>query len=494
MSDDTRKDARTKFVSLNVRYKSATVDEFIENHSHDVSKGGIFIKTNSPFATGTLLKFEIRLAADQPVIAGVGRVVWKREAAQAGGGERPAGMGVKFIKVDDSSKGVIDKLITTHSDAGDAFEGGETGDGKPPEKKDAPAAAAMGVSKPAGPAVKKTMMGLGAVSATTKPTPKPAAALSKTVPQSPIAKSEPSGGGFFPKTNSEADMPPPEERTMMKQAAELLEEALREAGGSMDEVGKIAPAKPTPAPEPIKAPEPEPEPVKAEAPQDDLPAAVEKKPAESTVAASTDDAPKAVVAVAQPEVKQDLPAKKDNEPEAAKKAPTPVTTAKPETKKEGASSTMFAAVVVVLLLAGAFGAYQMGIFGATAPAATTSATVQPSAAPTPSVTASAPPSASAAPSDSVANTAPEAGASRDAAPAITVTPTVTATVTAPVVTTHPTVTATAPTVTATVPTATATATATTKPTVTATATATATATTKPIPTTKPISTESDNPY
>ena len=463
MSDDTRKDARTKFVSLNVRYKSATVDEFIENHSHDVSKGGIFIKTNSPFATGTLLKFEIRLAADEPVIAGVGRVVWKREAAQAGGGERPAGMGVKFIKVDDSSKGVIDKLITKHADAGDAFEGGEIGDGKPPEKKDAPApAAAVGAPKPAGPAVKKTMMGLGAAGGAVKPS----AALSKTVPQSPVAKSEPSGGGFFPKTNSEADMPPPEERTMMKQAAELLEEALKEAGGSMDEVGKMAPiAKPRPAPEPIKAADREP--VKADKPHDEVP-----KPALSTIAASSDDAPKAVVAVAQPDAKKDQPAKK--EPESAKdKAPVPVLTAKSD-KKESSSSTLFVAVVVVVLLAGGFGAYQMGIFGGSTPVATTSATVQPSATPTPSVIASAPPSA--APSNSVANGTPEAG-STDAAPATTATaPTVTApivTATAPIVTAHPTVpTATTPTVTATVPTATA----------------------KPIPTTKPTATDSDNPY
>src|SRR4029077_21015612 len=97
MTQDTRKDKRAKIVSLNVRYKSATVDEFIENHSHDISKGGIFVKTPNPFAPGTLLKFEIRLAGDRSVISGVGRVVGKREPTQAGS-ERPAGMGVKFIK------------------------------------------------------------------------------------------------------------------------------------------------------------------------------------------------------------------------------------------------------------------------------------------------------------------------------------------------------------------------------------------------------------
>ena len=120
MTQDTRKDKRAKVVSLNVRYKSATVDEFIENHSHDVSKGGIFVKTPTPFPPGTLLKFEIRLAGDKSVISGVGRVVWKREPTQAAT-EKPAGMGVKFIKIDDASRVVIDQLTSAKADAGRAY-------------------------------------------------------------------------------------------------------------------------------------------------------------------------------------------------------------------------------------------------------------------------------------------------------------------------------------------------------------------------------------
>src|SRR5258708_31447464 len=124
MSQDTRKDNGAKIVSLNVRYKSATVDEFIENHSHDVSKGGIFIKTPTPFPPGTLLKFEIRIAGDKAVIAGVGRVVWKREPTQAST-ERPAGMGVKFIKIDDASRTTIDRLVNARGDVGSAYDAGE---------------------------------------------------------------------------------------------------------------------------------------------------------------------------------------------------------------------------------------------------------------------------------------------------------------------------------------------------------------------------------
>src|SRR5580658_1967540 len=150
MTQDTRKDRRVKIVSLNVRYKSATVDEFIENHAYDVSRGGIYIKTANPFPPGTLLKFEIRLASDQAVIAGVGRVVWKRDAASSNG-ERPAGMGVKFIKIDEPSKTVIDKLVNTRSDAGRAYESeaeAPTTSAELPAVKVTPAPAAVHAAPP----------------------------------------------------------------------------------------------------------------------------------------------------------------------------------------------------------------------------------------------------------------------------------------------------------------------------------------------------------
>src|SRR5690606_20595121 len=122
MAQDTRKDPRAKVLTMTVRYKSATIDEFIEHHSHDVSRGGIFIKTPSPFPSGTLLKFELKIAEEQKVMQGVGRVVWKREAGDSGS-DSPSGMGVKFIKIDGESKGVIDRLVdaqtgTNQYDAG----------------------------------------------------------------------------------------------------------------------------------------------------------------------------------------------------------------------------------------------------------------------------------------------------------------------------------------------------------------------------------------
>src|ERR1044071_7472366 len=141
MAQDTRKDPRAKVLSMTVRYKSATIDEFIEHHSHDVSRGGVFIKTPSPFPPGTLLKFEVKIAEDQKVIQGVGRVVWKRES-ETGDRERPNGMGVKFIKIDDASRKTIDQLVAARGDAGAAYEaGGGDGGGNKTAPSVTPAAA-----------------------------------------------------------------------------------------------------------------------------------------------------------------------------------------------------------------------------------------------------------------------------------------------------------------------------------------------------------------
>jgi len=107
---------------MTVRYRSATLGEFIEHHSYDVSRGGMFIKTPSPFPAGTLLKFEVKIAEEQRLMQGVGRVVWKREGDQAAE-NAPAGMGIKFIKIDEASHAVIERLVENRGHGGpSAFE------------------------------------------------------------------------------------------------------------------------------------------------------------------------------------------------------------------------------------------------------------------------------------------------------------------------------------------------------------------------------------
>jgi|SRR5579859_1983026 len=542
MTQDTRKDRRVKIVSLNVRYKSATVDEFIENHAHDVSRGGIYIKTANPFPPGTLLKFEIRLASDQAVIAGVGRVVWKRDAGSSNG-DRPAGMGVKFIKIDEPSKSVIDRLVNTKADAGSAYESeneAPTVAVEVPQKVVVPAVTAK-LSPPAGTPMaaaprKATMMGLGTIPSSppagpSGSTPTPSATATSSAPDAPRASA---AANMFPSTQGIEDMPPKQEQTVMKQAAELLEEALREAGGSMDEIGHNPLFSGTPAPIEVKSASAPPPPMAHERETvphktggDSRPPGAEVKRASgSSVEVKTpgvdtggakakeaDEAAKARAMVAgmspAPRRPASVPPATTRESPTAKGAPVAAAAA----QKKGGGGGAF--ILLFVLVAGAAGAavlYRDKLFGTGDTTPTTSATATSTAtasaatsaaasatAPTESAAASASAgpatSASAAPSANAAasaSAAPSAAAAPTGRPVPTATQAPTATGAPPKpadtipgwppATAAPTQTA-APTATAPRPTATATA--------APTAAATATEAPKPKPKPKPAD---DNPY
>jgi len=121
---DARKDKRT-LLSLKIRYKSATLEDFIERYSSDISRGGVFIKAKKPLAVGTLLKFEFILQDQSTLIHGVGRVVWRRDEAEADP-ENPSGMGIKFIKMDPESRSIVQRIAEDRGHPG-VFEQGKDG-------------------------------------------------------------------------------------------------------------------------------------------------------------------------------------------------------------------------------------------------------------------------------------------------------------------------------------------------------------------------------
>ena len=125
---DARKDKRT-LLSLKIRYKSASLEDFIERYSCDISRGGVFIKAKKPLAVGTLLKFEFMLQDESTLIHGVGRVVWRREEADADA-QNPSGMGIKFIKMDAGSRAVVQKISEDRQRPG-VFEQGKEGERAP---------------------------------------------------------------------------------------------------------------------------------------------------------------------------------------------------------------------------------------------------------------------------------------------------------------------------------------------------------------------------
>jgi uncharacterized protein (TIGR02266 family) len=121
---DARRDKRT-LLSLKIRYKSATLEDFIERYSIDISRGGVFIKAKKPLAVGTLLKFEFMLQDQSTLIHGVGRVVWRRDQSEADP-HNPSGMGIKFIKMDPESRSVVQRISELRGEPG-VFEHGKEG-------------------------------------------------------------------------------------------------------------------------------------------------------------------------------------------------------------------------------------------------------------------------------------------------------------------------------------------------------------------------------
>ena len=118
---DTRRDPRAA-VSVKMRFKSATIEDFVEHYSGDISRGGLFIRTKEPMEVGTLLKFEFQLRDQTPVIHGVGRVVWRREFTGDNG--LPAGMGIKFIKMGAKSRELVDHIVKNRGELPAQYERG----------------------------------------------------------------------------------------------------------------------------------------------------------------------------------------------------------------------------------------------------------------------------------------------------------------------------------------------------------------------------------
>jgi uncharacterized protein (TIGR02266 family) len=121
MSDEPRKEQKVKAKALKVKYKSATLDDFIEQYAKDISRTGMWIKTPKPPALGELLKIEIQLKDETPVLKAAGRVVQRRDEAEARP-DAPPGMGVKFLKVDEGLE-VLERIMARKGEgAGPHFE------------------------------------------------------------------------------------------------------------------------------------------------------------------------------------------------------------------------------------------------------------------------------------------------------------------------------------------------------------------------------------
>jgi uncharacterized protein (TIGR02266 family) len=97
-------------ITLRIKFKSASLDEFIIRYGADVSPGGIFIRTKQPVDVGTSLQFEFSLADGNLLLNGLGTVAWVRESDPARANNIP-GMGLRFDKLSSESQHNHQKIL-----------------------------------------------------------------------------------------------------------------------------------------------------------------------------------------------------------------------------------------------------------------------------------------------------------------------------------------------------------------------------------------------
>jgi Tfp pilus assembly protein PilZ len=111
VTDDRRAVRRAKLPGVRA-VCSGTKGEHVEADVLDLGTGGLFVRSVRPLTIGQRLAIDICLVGDTVEWSVLGRVVWTREASE--GQHRPAGMGIKFIVVDNPIAAAIERMIDAH--------------------------------------------------------------------------------------------------------------------------------------------------------------------------------------------------------------------------------------------------------------------------------------------------------------------------------------------------------------------------------------------
>jgi len=98
---------RSQRSDLLVRVDYATVDELFSEFTRDINAGGLFIETEKPRPTGTVVSMHFNLPGSEEPIQTRGTVV----RISPGDDGSPPGMGIEFDHLSDDARTRIDKLI-----------------------------------------------------------------------------------------------------------------------------------------------------------------------------------------------------------------------------------------------------------------------------------------------------------------------------------------------------------------------------------------------
>lgn len=106
---DRRRPTRRRDERVAVNREFATIEEFISEYVSDISRSGVFIKSDDPLPVGTKVDLRFTVVVDDfETIEGIGEVA----RVVPPGGPQPPGMGVVFTELTPSSRALIDRLLS----------------------------------------------------------------------------------------------------------------------------------------------------------------------------------------------------------------------------------------------------------------------------------------------------------------------------------------------------------------------------------------------
>src|SRR5688572_2637419 len=94
-------------MALEVEYRTSTA--FLVAYSLNLSKGGLFLETDTPLPVGTGIRVKFQVIGSAQPIETDGAVIWVREQTDE---EGPAGMGIAFVQLEARYGTVIDGIVS----------------------------------------------------------------------------------------------------------------------------------------------------------------------------------------------------------------------------------------------------------------------------------------------------------------------------------------------------------------------------------------------
>ncbi|MBN2716234.1 MAG: TIGR02266 family protein [Deltaproteobacteria bacterium] len=108
MSDDDRRNSPRAPIELKVEYRR--LNTFFADYTRNISRGGTFIKTETPLDIDTEFVFKLKIPSLVDPITLKGKVKWV-VSPQNASSESPAGMGIKFIYASQEEKELIESKV-----------------------------------------------------------------------------------------------------------------------------------------------------------------------------------------------------------------------------------------------------------------------------------------------------------------------------------------------------------------------------------------------